>query len=286
MKNLCTIHGHHYFRVRVPADFYAIFGCREIKKALRCTDFKTVTVSAKTLTTEFERVINLMRSGILSKEQMDNLVREFFTNHLHYREGSRLRKKTTRDESSRREVLEYHDTNIAKHMKYLLENPDSCDSVLDNFLQDKNIALDKDSYEYTKLRRNFILSIIKASEIEKERIQGNFNNWYDDIQSVLKPKTAPLSIASEKRKGKMLSEVIQEYIKEKTTKDDWNLKNTEESKRLYHQFIEIIGDKPIADITRQELTNYVEVLKKLPKNLNKVKELRDKPFADVLAMMN
>jgi len=210
MKNLCTINGHHYFRVRVPADFYGIFQCKEIKKALKCTDYKTVTLSVQSLTAEFEKVINLIRSGILSKEQVDNLVREFFTIYLHNHEGARILLNATRDSKAKRTILLFHDSN----------------------------------------------------------------------------KDTPQQVAFEKKNGKLLSEVIQEYIKEKIAKDDWNAKNCEESIRLYQQFVKIIGDKPITDFTRNNLIYYVEVLKKLPKNLNKVKELRNKPFIDVLAMIN
>ena len=219
---------------------------------------------------------------------MDNLVREFFTIHLHNREGARILLNATRDSIAKRTILLFHDSVIARHKKYLdnSENSAVYNTVLDEFLQARNITLDRNTPEYEQLKRDFILAVMHASEIEKERIQGNYNNWYDDFHSVLKPKNTPQQIAFEKKKVKLLSDVIQEYIKEKTAKGDWNAKNTEESIRLYHQFVEIIGDKPIADFTRDNLIHYVEVLKKLPKNLNKVKELRDKPFVDVLAMMD
>lgn len=222
----------------------------------------------------------------MNKEQMEAVVQEFFAYQLEYSESFRLNTKYGSGAKAKREAEKFYKAVIAEHKRYLSEKPEQFNHAIDNILAENGITVDKDSYEYLTLQRNFILAVIKAGEIEIERINGNFNNWYDDIQSVLKPKSNPYQVDSETEpKGKLLSEVVQEYIKEKTAKGDWNAKNTEETVRLYQQFTAIVGDRPITDYKRDNLLDYVEILKKLPKNLNKIKELRDKVFVDVLAML-
>ena len=60
------------------------------------------------------------------------------------------------------------------------------DDILFGFLESHKIVLEKYSYEFLKLRGDFILALIKATEIEKERVQGNFNIWYDDFPAPVK----------------------------------------------------------------------------------------------------
>jgi hypothetical protein len=89
----------------------------------------------------------------------------------------------------------------------------------------------------------------------------------------------------EKKKEKLFSEVAEEYITEKTAKGDWKHKFADENIRLLKQFVEIMGDRYISEFNRQDLIRYVEILKKLPKNLNKVRGLRDKPLKDILILI-
>jgi hypothetical protein len=84
-----------------------VFQCKGIKKALKTKNLKTATISVKLLSNELFRVVELMRSGVLTKKQMHSLVREFFTTHLKNREYLSLMRNDKRDEDYRkRRVVE------------------------------------------------------------------------------------------------------------------------------------------------------------------------------------
>ena len=57
--------------------------------------------------------------------------------------------------------------------------------------------------------------------------------------------------------------------------------NTEVS---YLDFIEIVGDKPISDYTRNDARDYRNIISKLPKNRRKIKNYRDKSINELLKM--
>jgi Domain of unknown function (DUF6538) len=101
MRHLYSFKGFYYFRSRVPSDLQGFFQCRMIKKALRTTDFKTATSSVKLLSNELYRVIKVIRSGILTDEQIKQLVREFFDNSLKQSKTYKLLSNVSIDENTR-----------------------------------------------------------------------------------------------------------------------------------------------------------------------------------------
>jgi integrase len=286
MRHLYSFKGFYYFRSRVPSDLQGLFQCRMIKKALRTADFKTATSSVKLMSNGLDRVIKVIRSGILTDEQREQLVREFFQNFLQKSEEFKAGSKFPNDEGFRENLIAFFDSYIERLKGYLFDNAERVEGFVDRFLERKEIPFKKESVEYKKLRREFIKALIEYFKVEKERFQGNYNNWYDDLHSVLKKKELPQQIQSAKqKKGHLLSEVIQEYTKEKIQNKEWNDKNREETLTFYKQLIEILGDKDIKDFSRNELLDYQGLLIKFPANIKKRKELRDLPLAEIISLI-
>ena len=162
MRHLYCFKGFYYFRVRVPLDLKGFFQCKQIKKALRTSDFKIATSSVKLLSNEFYRIIKVIRSGILTDEQIKQLVREFFNNSLKQSKDYRLLNNLSIDVNTRDLLIEFFDFYIQRLKGYLNDSNTAqrMEGFVDSFLENKDISLSKDSYAYRKLRQDFILALI------------------------------------------------------------------------------------------------------------------------------
>jgi hypothetical protein len=67
----------------------------------------------------------------------------------------------------------------------------------------------------------------------------------------------------------LLSEAIEDFVREKLVRNRWQEKTEEENRAIYDLFIQIVGDKPVAEIDNELIVTYLETLKKLPPNRNK-----------------
>lgn len=295
MKNLCYIAGYYYFRVRIPVDLQSIFHCREIKKALKTKDFKTASSSVKLLSHELFKAIELIRSGILTDEQITQLVQEFFQSFIgnseKFKAGGSF---SVEDAGTKDNLLAFFEFYIEKLKGYLLNNAERVEGFVDRFLERKDIPLNKESIEYKKLRRDFIKALIEYFSVEKDRIQGNYNNWCDDFRSSLKkkdmpnyqsPAGSPVIHPTVQPKGMLLSEAINKYVELQITNDAWKNKDRKERTDFYSQFVAIIGDKDIATYLDDEALRFYKILKKFPSNWKKKKELRDKSLSELVRLI-
>ena len=67
-------------------------------------------------------------------------------------------------------------------------------------------------------------------------------------------------------------------------KNKRRLSSIDETEVSYLDFIEIVGDKPISDYTRNDARDYRNIISKLPKNRRKLKNYRDKSINELLKM--
>jgi hypothetical protein len=67
----------YYFQIRLPADVQHNFQCTQFKKSLRTTDKRQAATKIKILSVEFERVIFMIRSGLLTPQMILTIVTEY-----------------------------------------------------------------------------------------------------------------------------------------------------------------------------------------------------------------
>ena len=99
---------------------------------------------------------------------------------------------------------------------------------------------------------------------------------------ILKPITIPKEsselnsgIIESNNQSPKFSEIIPEYLNF-LRKNKRRLSSIDETEVSYQDFIEIVGDKPISDYTRNDARDYRNIISKLPKNRRKLKNYRDK----------
>lgn len=217
----------------------------------------------------------------MNKKQMDEIIKEFFDKHVSTRSEFKF---VPQKKASQR--LEICDDKIKRYIQILNEEGQDIDVILKGHLLEGNIYVTSD--EFSHLREGLLKALIEATRIEKERLSGNYDNWYDDFRSILKPtgltQVQP-ELIPEKAEGKMLSEIIYKFCQEKITKKEWNNKNRDENIAFYEQFLLIIGDRNIREYSRDDFLRVIDIFKKFPKHVNKVKGLRDKPLNEILTLI-
>ena len=140
--------------------------------------------------------------------------------------------------------------------------------------------------------RSFCFELIKTEleilKTENARSHGDYENRYDRyLEKLLDDGTkTTVNTAMATCNGKLLSVVLDEFIEEKTALKAWNAKNAFETKTFFAQLIELLGDRDITAYTRTDLQKYFTLLSKFPKNINKLKELRDIPLLEIAKQVN
>ena len=81
-----------------------------------------------------------------------------------------------------------------------------------------------------------------------------------------------------------LSVAIELYCEEYTKAKNWTLKTAEEVRALFAELIEIIGDKPVSEISYEDGRAYKAALLKLPANRKKKPAYRDMTIADLASL--
>ncbi|MGG9998916.1 DUF6538 domain-containing protein [Pseudovibrio ascidiaceicola] len=105
---------------------------------------------------------------------------------------------------------------------------------------------------------------LKAQEAIAQRNQGEI---------VDTPAIEPLApVAPPKRSQPLLSEVSAEWADEKA-RTSWRPKTDKDHRTWMKNFIEVVGDKPLADYTKADARAFKTMLLKLPANWVKQKEL-------------
>lgn len=82
----------------------------------------------------------------------------------------------------------------------------------------------------------------------------------------------------------LYSEAVEKYIAAKLQENAWKPHNVPDIRTRLLNFVEIKGDIPIEDISRQDMRSFMEILQKLPPHRNKSKKYAGKSITEVLAM--
>lgn len=128
--------------------------------------------------------------------------------------------------------------------------------------------------EYQKMQ-------ISLARIFQAREKGDYQ--YErtfQIDAGKEVKSVPLP----KAKSPLLSEFIEKYISIKLKDKQWELRDIPTYRSRLEPLVEILGDRPIADITRTDMREYREVLCKLPPNRKRSVKYKNKSIQEILEM--
>jgi integrase len=241
-----------------------------------------------------EELFTRMRSGMLSNTQIKQLVEDYIAYTLQQHDEERLEvgAGTSPIEATGGPV---HIADRAVHnpeqdlMLTELENNrfDKTAKLLDKFLAEVNIEVDRESTQYKQLCRDIALAHVnEIHDIDCQRDMGDFSDSYyhADRKRQAEPVVAPPVTTQSSQPKHLLSDAIDKYIKDKASGGAASEGSIKEYTSTCKRFVWILGDRGIEEYTRDDLRSLVETVKLLPKNLNKNPMYRDKSLRAVLAM--
>ncbi|MFZ3421326.1 tyrosine-type recombinase/integrase [Vibrio harveyi] len=127
----------------------------------------------------------------------------------------------------------------------------------------EGISLDneQDTHNFVKL-----LSLIEQGEDVQLK----------DFEAFSKPVIVPKSMLK-------VSELFAKFYDE--NKAEWKSHKTHSTNlSFYNTFVDIVGDKFVDELDYPDANHYIDILRKLPANRNKLKAFKDKSIEDLLAM--
>ena len=192
--------------------------------------------------------------------------------------------------------------NLKKDYKGTL---DRIEKEVEEILRRENIIQDKKNVDYkgligrwTELRilreswkRELLNDEGKTSEDFKNDLEKKWKiGLFDSKTPPITPKSNQVissqsitEVTETNSSSPKFSEIIPEYL-EFMRRNKRRQSSIDETEVTYHDFIEIIGDKPISEYKRNDARDYRNAISRLPRNRKKLKDYRDKPIKELLSM--
>lgn len=280
----------YYFRVRVPSDLLNTFhGRRQIWRSLHTKQIEIAKERRIILGNRISNFFSVLRSGIMTEEQMKLLAVDFLREQLTAFDKARSQPQQTEEEKHwNQSDLSTFDTIIADLQKDLSRTPDDAylvKGIMDDVLSSNStLKVEKGSTEYYRLLRHFTQAFLEFTRIEKERRRGNYANEFDSLLHVAAHPVSERQPNVAAQASKLISEVITAYISEKNSGERWDPKTKQQNESALSLMVEILGDQPAASVTHQQMMSLRDTLKRLPTNRSKF--YPDQSIDSVLRLKN
>jgi len=289
------------FRMIVPKDLRKVIRKTELRYSLKTGRLGFAKHKARLLAGQVQLLFNNLRKGgtVLTKltdDQIQKLVQRYIKDSIeswdrNFYEG------WDDDVPGLRpyEVVDFYE-DIRDQLIDGLNHGDfsTLEQITDNLLEKNGIdEIDKSCSQYRKLCAEIHKAEIQQMPMHKQHMLCDFSyknelpavfpdlfeKPQDHINQIM-PSTGQNTVEKD---GYLLSEVIQHYVAEKE-KNSWTEKSKQENESSLNLFLEAMGDGPINEINRRQISEFKVTLQKLPPNMNKVKKYRDKSIRELLEM--
>lgn len=219
----------------------------------------------------------------MTRDQIKQLAEQFFKDTLNELEEDRLMgvgvSSCPKNEDELDAYLEALQDSTAEMKEALAySNHKMVDHLANDLLSRNGITL-QDDQVFSMLCREIMKQVIRVNKIEERRAVGDYS---DDL--VISPPHAPSDNIDSIDTSPQLSSMIDKFIEDYKRKESANLNTISEYESLCATFLQIVGDKPVTSITRDNLREYQDTLKKLPPHINKSKIYKGKTIAQILEM--
>ncbi len=225
---------------------------------------------------------------MLTPAQVRKLAEDWKHETLRGCEEHRERGYIARDRGALDQELENHLDFEADAREALAHNDfGRISSSVDAVVREHGLDVAKGSTDYAALSRALLQKLVEVHQIEQQRIVGNYQNGYDDVALVTATTatTAPAALQTPAQTPSiLLSEAISQYIAEAKTTERSGEATIYEAVTKCNQFLTVVKDKPINELTRNDVMGFIAVLKRLPTNASKSPQYRGKSIEELLAM--
>jgi integrase len=286
--NLYKVKDTYYFRCRIPVDLKTLFqGSEDFKRSLRTKSLVQARKQLKVWSYRTEYVFSMMRSGMLTREQIQRIAEDWKHETLQNLEWIREAGYSPTDGEALDLQLEQEGDFEAEAREALAHNDFTrIDRDVRSLLEENAPGVAVGSPEYGALARAILQKLVEVHQVEQQRMVGNYQNGYDDRpEASTRPVTAPKSAVSlTPNPSPSLTEVINKYIAALRLQGNADDRTVGEYEHPCRFFAKVMKDKAIATVTRDDVREFLSILKRWPKHATKKEEYRGKSIEEILQM--
>ncbi|KAF0218562.1 MAG: Integrase family [Geobacteraceae bacterium] len=287
VNRLYKIHETFYFRVKIPLDLLRFFGGKtDVKRSLRTRSLTQARRLLRLWDSKTEEVFTTMRLGMLTDAQIKQLADDYLRISLRTDEYCRANRLLPLTEEQRNSELQRLSRCLQETRDALtLGGTRRADKELHTlFLQEKFPDLSTNDPEYIALERELLKQDLEICRVEIERTKGNYANGYDDRVQVppVSPIPPPAVPSPPENKGPSLSDAIDKYIADYRQSGKAAQNAIDEYESSCNLLKELLNDKEINAVTRDDIRSFRDTLQKLPKHIRKKPKYRGKPLLEIL----
>ncbi|MCA9330716.1 tyrosine-type recombinase/integrase [Candidatus Saccharibacteria bacterium] len=160
--------------------------------------------------------------------------------------------------------------------------------IVDTMLEELGVKIDSASTEYLQLCRRTLQAQIHTAAICKHRTRGNYDFEVKLLSEHYPQNTATVLPDLDKPENTqpptLITDALAIYLNEGVKAKGWRPATRNEYETSIRLFIEIKGDLPLTDITRDMVRDFRDKLGQLPPNREKKAQYRGKSIQELLAM--
>lgn len=273
-------HGIFYFRWPIPAEMHPAGRRTDIKISLRTRSPAEARMLSRVLISAGQAAILRASGRAMKYEDIRQHVEGHFRNLL-----AGFRARTAEDGPVDEQALRVLEASV-----WLAEaptgdaaditRPDGADGLLREFCELRGVDPELDP----KARQLLLSEIQKGyRSYLRAALDHNAALGHYDLSPAASPAPAPATEAHPEAGGTdLLADVAKAHLDEGTRIGKWRAKTLTEKQDALELLVEVVGNKPVASMTKADARDMKAVLQKLPKNRSKNPATRDLSLADML----
>lgn len=281
--------GVYYFRRVLPSDVQKHFPRREIWKSVRTKIQHQAIIIVRQHSSALDSVIFHIRSGILTAEEIKRIVAKYIKRNLDDHETFRaLNPGKSKDHSNN--VSSFHET-ILRHMKILADRDHTCSEIYSEayrLISERNLNIELDSNDFNRLCFELVKGRINLFKTLRDRFNGDYKDDHlTHIDQLIRQDAAASPFEPHQQKPQptkvLLSAAINKYFTEREEDDEIDKMTLAEYRAGCKNLIDLVGDKPAAELTREDIRHFQKQLSKVPAYAATKKETKGKSLIEAIA---
>ena len=281
--------GIYKFRVKVSICAIRYFNRKEINKSLNTKDLIIATSKATFIYNEYQRILKVIKMGVLSNEQIQDIVDKYIIDTL---EQDKIQRATNGfgtvyalgglstpfkdDAEASRDVL----SELISTYKEELSNSNyqAVEASAIELLSLLGYTYDKDETSHQLLLQRLLIGQIEIFEEAYNRYLGKYNSKYDSLPPIIKV------IKKDKKKYETYQEAY-EFFKKQYDTQNISSGTKKDTYSVLERFLIIVGnDSLVANTDLSDLIDIKEQIQNLP--TSNLKAYKDLSFEQLLNLSN
>lgn len=245
-------------RIVVPSRLQPLLRRVEITRSLRTSDAREARRRLGLWEAHIDALFGIVRKhgSAMTRERLDTLTLQYLT--------------VTFDEIEGRLALDWSPCGFEEWGFQLNERCHEISDALargdlrDTIAAAQAYAPDADEQFQRKLARRMLETQLKGGIAELDAMSGNPLKRPLEIAGYAAPATPAPASASP-----LISEVARMYSEERITRGAWSPRTANQNQQIFDLIVEMLGDRPIGDITKDDMRQLGLDIPKLPSNMTK-----------------